>query len=71
MLNLNEFSNGRKNMETCLNENGLTAGIWSKFADNGLKNIRFLVMIGVISDEEAQTILNRIIAKVGGNLSEH
>ena len=70
MLNLDDFSYGRKDMESCLNEYGLTAGIWSKYADNGLKNIRFFVIMGLMSDEEAQMMLNRIIAKVGANISE-
>lgn len=70
MLNLNDWSYGRKDMETLLNEYGLTAGIQSKFADTARKNISFMLIMNFITEEEAQTILNRVIARVGQFMRE-
>lgn len=68
MLNLQSFASGNKTMEECLNEDGLSAPIMSKYADQGLRNIRFLMMMGWLNEEEAQTVLQRIIARIGAEL---
>lgn len=70
MLGFFEFTHQGMDMETYLNQYGLTAGIFSKFADQGLKNLKFLIIMNWITEEEAQKVLNRIIAKIGGSISE-
>lgn len=65
MIDFQRWANGQIDMESLLNEYGLSAGMDSKFADQALKNIRFLRMMNFITDEEAQRIGNRIIAKIG------
>ena len=65
MIDFQRWVNGEIDMESLLNEYGLSAGMDSKFADQALKNIRFLRMMNFITDEEAQMIGNRIIAKIG------
>lgn len=65
MLDVSSFALGSKDMETVLNEQGLSAGIYSKYADQARKNIRFLVMMNLMTEEEAQTVFNRIIAMIG------
>ena len=59
------FTHKGVDMETLLNGYGLSAGLTSKFADQGYKNVKFLLMKEYITEEEAQRILNRIIADVG------
>ena len=65
MIDFQRWANGQIDMESLLNEYGLSAGMDSKFADQALKNIRFLRMMNFITDEEAKRIGNRIIAKIG------
>ena len=65
MIDFQRWANRETNMEELLSEYGLSAGMDSKFADQALKNIRFLRMMNFITDEEAQRIGNRIIAKIG------
>lgn len=65
MIDFQKWADGKVNMETLLNEYGLSAGMDSKFADQALKNIRFLRMMELITDEETDTIFYRIIAMIG------
>ena len=70
MLNISNFASGKDDMETCLLKQGLTAGIYSQFADTARRDIRFLSMMNLITDEEAQTIFNRTIAMIGRVIDE-
>lgn len=70
MLDISNFALGKEDMETCLQKQGLSAGIYSKFADTARKDIRFLRMMDLITDEEAQTIFNRTIAMIGRAIDE-
>lgn len=65
MLSFYKFTHEGVDMETVLNQYGLSAGIYSTFADQAYKNIRFLLIKDYITEEEAQTILNRVIADIG------
>lgn len=65
MIDFYKFTHDGMDMETLLNQYGLSAGIYSKFADQAYKNIRFLLIKDYITEEEAQTILNRVIADIG------
>lgn len=71
MLDLNDWSKGRKDMESVLNKYGLTAGIQSKFADTALKYLRFLLIMDFINEEEMQKIVYRIVARVGQYLHDN
>lgn len=64
MMDFHKFTHQNASMESVLNEYGLTGGIYSQFADSAYKDIRFLLIMNLITEEEAQTILNRIIAMV-------
>lgn len=68
MIDFFKFTHQGMDMETLLNQYGLSAGIYSKFADQAYKNIRFLLIKDYITEKEAQTILNRVIADVGRNV---
>ena len=57
-------------MEECLNRYGLTAGDMSLFADQGYRNIKFFRMMGWLTEKEAQTVLQRIIARTLSNVRE-
>lgn len=70
MLDFYQFTHGGKDMESVLNEYGLSAGLTSKFADQAYKNIKFLRMKEYITEEEAQTIMNRVIADIGRAIRE-
>lgn len=64
MLDLQRWSNGKATMEEILNEVGLTGGQLSTFCDVGLKYTKFLLIMNFITEEEAQTITQRIIAYI-------
>ena len=65
MIDFYKFTHDGMDMETLLNQYGLSAGIYSTFADQAYRNVKFLLMKDYITEEEAQTILNRIIADIG------
>lgn len=65
MLDISGFALGQETMEETLAREGISGGIYAKYADQARKNIRFLRMIEIINDEEAQTMFNRVIAMVG------
>lgn len=65
MIDFQRWANGQTSMEELLSEYGLDAGMTAKFADQAYKNIKFLRMKEYITDEEGQTIMNRVIADIG------
>lgn len=65
MLNLNDWSKGKSDMESVLNRYGLTAGIMSKYADQAIKNLRFMLIMDFITEEEMQRIVYRIVGRIG------
>ena len=70
MISFNECIKGEKTVEEVLNKHGYTAGMMGKFADQGFKDARFMSYMGYISEEEAQSIANRIVAKIGTYIRE-
>ena len=70
MLDLYRWTHGEKKLDAVLSEYGLSIGTKTMFYEQGLKNVRYLAMQEWVTDEEAQTILNRIIASIGRDLRE-
>ena len=70
MLDLQRWAYGEKKLDDVLSEYGLSIGTKTMFYEQGLKNTRYLAMQEWITEEEAQTILNRIIASIGRDLRE-
>lgn len=70
MLNLHGFAVGNDDIETVLNEQGLTVGFYANYMNQARKNIRFLRTMELIDDDEAQTMFNRLIAKMAGYIHE-
>lgn len=70
MIDLNGFATGNKDIEEVLSPYGLTVGFYANYMNQARKNIRFLRMMELINDEEAQTIFQRLIAKMAGWLDE-
>lgn len=65
MIDLNGFANG-EDIEDVLSNQGLTLGVYANFVNQARRNIQFLRMLNVITDEEEQTIFQRLIAKMAG-----
>lgn len=57
-------------MAELLKEYGINIGLTAQFADQAYKNVKFLLMKNYITEEEAQTIVNRIIADVGREIKQ-
>ena len=63
-MDFQKWANGKATMEEILNEVGLTGGQLSTFCDVGLKYTKFLLIMNFITEEEAQTLTQRIIAYI-------
>ena len=63
-MNFQKWADGKATMEETLNEVGLTGGQLSTFCDVGLKYTKFLLIMNFITEEEAQTLTQRIIAYI-------
>ena len=70
MIDLQDFAIGSEDIEKVLNKYGLTIGFYANYVNQARKNIRFLRMMELINDEEAQTIFQRLIAKMAGWIDE-
>lgn len=63
-MDFQKWANGKATMEEILNEVGLTGGQLSSLCDVGLKHTKFLLIMNFITEEEAQTLTQRIIAYI-------
>lgn len=69
-MNLQDFANGA-DINECLKPKGLCVDrITQGLVNQGARNIRFLLSMGFLTQEEAQTAFNRIIALIGRNIKE-
>ena len=63
-MNFQKWAYGNATIEEILNDVGLTGGQLSTFCDVGLKYTKFLLIMNFITEEEAQTLTQRIIAYI-------
>ena len=70
MINLTAVANGEEKIEDCLSRYGMTCGNYAVFVNQAVKNIRFLLTMDFITQEEGQACFNRVIAKMGQHLRE-
>ena len=65
MISFFKWTHEGVKMADLLKDYGINIGLTAQFADQGYKNVKFLLMKNYITEEEAQMIVNRIIADVG------
>ena len=70
MINLQAVASGEETIEECLSRYGLTCGNYAVFVNQAVKNLRFLLTMDFISQEEGQACFNRVIAKMAQHLRE-
>lgn len=64
MIDFQAWASGSKTMEEVLNKAGVSGGVFSDFCDAGLRNLKFLVIMNFLTEEEAQIATQRIIAYI-------
>ena len=70
MINLQAVASGEEKIEECLDKYGLTCGTYAPFVDQAVKNLRYLLMMDFLTQDEGQACFNRIVAKMGQYLRE-
>ena len=69
-MNLQEFANG-EDINRVLEPMGLKVdAITQGFANQAVKNIRFLMSMNFMTHEEGQAVFNRVVAMIGQRMKE-
>lgn len=69
-MNLQEFANG-EDINRVLEPLGLKVDILTQnFVNQAVKNIRYLLSMGFMTQEEGQAVFNRVVAMIGQKLRE-
>lgn len=69
-MNLQEFANG-EDINRVLEPLGLKVdAITQGFVNQAVKNIRFLMSMNFMTQEEGQAVFNRVVAMIGQRLNE-
>ena len=69
-MNLQEFANG-EDINRVLEPLGLKVdAITQGFVNQAVKNIRFLMSMNFMTQEEGQAVFNRVVALIGQHLRE-
>lgn len=65
MLDFNSFASGHENIEDTLKRYGLQIfPMYGNFVNQARNNLRFLIIMNFMTEQEAQVCMNRIIAKM-------
>lgn len=69
-MNLQEFANG-EDINRVLEPLGLKVDVLTQgFVNQAVKNIRFLMSMNFMTQEEGQAVFNRVVAMIGQRLNE-
>ena len=69
-MNLQAFANG-EDINRVLEPLGLKVDVLTQgFVNQAVKNIRFLMSMNFMTQEEGQAIFNRVVAMIGQRLNE-
>lgn len=69
-MNLQEFANG-EDINRVLEPLGLKVDILTQsFVNQAVKNIRYLMSMNFMTQEEGQAVFNRVVAMIGQRLRE-
>ena len=69
-MNLQEFANG-EDINRVLEPLGLKVdAITQGFVNQAVKNIRYLMSMNFMTQEEGQAVFNRVVALIGQRLNE-
>ncbi len=69
-MNLQEFANG-EDINRVLEPLGLKVDVLTQgFVNQAVKNIRFLMSMNFMTQEEGQAAFNRVVAMIGQHLRE-
>lgn len=69
-MNLQEFANG-KDINEVLKPMGLKVDMITQgIVNQAVKNLRFLMSMGLMEHEEGQEVFNRVVAMIGKKLQE-
>jgi len=69
-MNLQEFANG-EDINRVLEPLGLKVDVLTQgFVNQAVKNIRFLMSMNFMTQEEGQAVFNRVVAMIGKKMRE-
>lgn len=69
-MNLREFANG-EDINRVLEPLGLKVDVLTQgFVNQAVKNIRFLMSMNFLTQEEGQAAFNRVVAMIGQRMKE-
>lgn len=69
-MNLQEFANG-EDINRVLEPLGLKVDVLTQgFVNQAVKNIRYLMSMNFMTQEEAQAVFNRVVAMIGQRMKE-
>lgn len=69
-MNLQEFANG-EDINRVLEPLGLKVDVLTQgFVNQAVKNIRYLMSMNFMTQEEGQAVFNRVVAMIGQRLNE-
>lgn len=69
-MNLQEFANG-EDINRVLEPLGLKVDVLTQgFVNQAVKNIRFLMSMNFMTQEEGQAVFNRVVAMIGQRMKE-
>ena len=69
-MNLQEFANG-EDINCVLEPLGLKVDALTQgFVNQAVKNIRYLMSMNFMTQEEAQAVFNRVVAMIGQRIKE-
>lgn len=69
-MNLQEFANG-EDINRVLEPLGLKVDVLTQgFVNQAVKNIRYLMSMNFMTQEEGQTVFNRVVAMIGQRMKE-
>ena len=69
-MNLQEFANG-EDINRVLEPLGLKVDVLTQgFVNQAVKNIRFLISMNFMTQEEGQAVFNRVVAMIGHRMKE-
>lgn len=69
-MNLQEFANG-EDINRVLEPLGLKVDVLTQgFVNQAVKNIRYLMSMNFMTQEEGQAVFNRVVAMIGQRIKE-
>jgi len=69
-MNLQEFANG-EDINRVLEPLGLKVDVLTQgFVNQAVKNIRYLMSMNFMTQEEGQAVFNRVVAMIGQRMKE-